>query len=371
VQITAAVAHQNGGPLVLESLELDEPRPDELLVRIVATGLCHTDLVMLDQMPLTWPTVFGHEGVGVVEKVGTAVSGFAVGDHVVLTGGSCGTCQNCLTGQPSFCSSFAAANMSAGRADGSWTHQQDGKPAFGQFFGQSSFATYALTSERNSVRIDSHLPLALMAPFGCGVLTGAGAVFNTLRVREGTSLAVFGAGAVGLSALMAARIAGCRTIVAVDVKPDRLRLAAELGADRVINAAETDVVEALSTIGGVDYAVEAAGNSVVMGQAIASLGPNGEAVLVGVALGQTVSFDPTVLQSRGLTVKGTLLAGRDGVPQELIPRLIEHWKAGQLPIERLVAHYDFADIATAVADARTGSAIKPVLHMQPRADGTS
>lgn len=369
MEIQAAVAHGNKQPLIIEPVDLAEPQADELLVRIVATGICGTDLGILAHAPLPWPAVLGHEGAGVVEKVGDAVSGFAVGDHVVLTTTSCGKCESCLRAQPSYCENFRAVNMSGGRrADGSCTIHQHGKPAFGAFLGQSSFAAYALATERNAIKVDKDLPLDVLAPFGCGVQTGAAAVLNTLNVQAGKSLAVFGAGAVGLSALMAARIAGCGPLIAVDTKPDRLALAKELGATRTINAAEEDVVKLLQAEGGVDYAVEATGVAPVMENAINALAIGGEAVLVGVAAGQKVTIDPTFLQSRGLTVKGTIMAGRNGVPALFVGTLIDFWKEGRLPVEKMIRHYDFAQINEAIEAAKDGSAVKPILRLPTGGD---
>jgi aryl-alcohol dehydrogenase len=363
MKIEAAVAHANRQPLVIETVDIDEPQAGEVLVRLVATGMCHTDLTILNHVPLPWPAVLGHEGAGIVEKVGGGVTQLKPGDHVVMTTTSCGKCGNCQQGQPSFCFNFRAVNMSGGRrADGSCTLHQHGKPAFGGFLGQSSFAAYVLATERNAIKIEKDLPLEVMAPFGCGIQTGAAAVLNTLKVRPGRSLAVFGAGAVGLSALMAARIAGCNPLIAIDTKPQRLALAQELGANVVINALETNAVDELQKRGGVDYSVEASGVPAVMENAIAALGANGAAVLVGVAPGQKVSFDPTVLQSRGLTIKGTIMAGRDGVPAQFVRQLIEFWRKGLLPVERLLRFYDFVDINQAIHDAHEGSAIKPILR---------
>ena len=362
--IEAAVAHGNKQPLALEEVELDAPRANEVLVRIVATGICNTDIGMLDHVPLPWPAVLGHEGAGIVESVGEAVAGIKPGDHVILTTTSCGKCANCQQGQPSFCLSFAALNMGGGRRrDGSCTHHQHGKSIFGSFLGQSSFATYALVTERAVIKIDKDLPLDVMAPFGCGIQTGAAAVLNTLKVEAGKSLAVFGAGAVGLSALMAAKIAGCGPIIAVDTKPERLALAMELGATRTINPLEEDAVKAIQATGGVDYSVEATGIATVMENAINALAFNGVAVLVGVAAGQKVSIDPSTLQGRGLTIKGTVMAGRDGVPAIFVRRLIDFWKEDKLPVEKLIRYYDFAQINEAIAASRDGSAVKPILRL--------
>lgn len=362
--INAAVAHGNRQPLALETVELDSPRAGEVLVRVVATGICNTDIGMIEHAQLPWPAVLGHEGAGVVEAVGEAITGLVPGDHVILTTTSCGKCANCQQGQPSFCRLFQPLNMSGGRRrDGSCTHQQHGKAIFGSFLGQSSFASYALVSERSAIKIDKDLPLEVMAPFGCGIQTGAGAVLNTLKAQPGKSLAVFGAGAVGLSALMAARIAGCGPIIAVDTQPERLALAKELGATQTINALEEDAVKLLQAAGGVDYAVEATGHAAVMENAINALGANGTAVLVGVAPGQKVAIDQTTLQSRGLTIKGTIMAGRDGVPALFVRTLIEFWKAGRLPVEKLIRTFDFADINAAIAASKDGSVVKPILRL--------
>jgi aryl-alcohol dehydrogenase len=363
MQIEAAVLHGNNQPLVLESVDISEPQANEILVRLVATGVCGTDLTVLKYAPLPWPGVLGHEGAGVVEKVGDQVTSVKPGDHVVLSTTSCGRCESCLQGEPSFCVNFAAVNMSGGRrADGTCTLHQHGKPIFGGFLGQSSFAAYVLATERNTIKVDNDLPLDLLAPFGCGIQTGAGAVLNTLKVEAGKSLAVFGAGAVGLSAVMAAKIAGCGPITVIDTNPERLALALEVGATRTINAAEEDGVAFLQQDGGVDYAVEATGVAAVMENAIKALGVNGQAVLVGVASGQKVSIDPTNLQSRGLTIKGTIMAGSDAVPALFVHKLIAFWKEGRLPVEKLIQFYDFANINDALEAARNGSAIKPVLR---------
>lgn len=361
--IDAAVAHGNHQPLALEQVEISEPQNNEVLVRIVATGICGTDLGVMDHVPLPWPAILGHEGAGVVEKVGPDVTGLAPGDHVILSTMSCGRCPSCQQGQPSFCFNFGAVNMSGGkRADGSCTLHRHGAPVFGGFLGQSSFAAYVLATDRNAIKIESDLPLDVMAPFGCGIQTGAGAVLNTLKVTPGKSIAVFGAGGVGLSAMMAAKIAGCGPIVAIDTNADRLDLARELGATRTINAREEDAVALLRADGGVDYAVEAAGNATVMENAIASLGVNGQAVLVGIASGTKVAFDPTFVQSRGIAIKGSLMAGHDAVPALFVRKLIEFWKQGRLPVEKMIRYYDFEQINEAIAAAKDGSAIKPVLR---------
>ena len=285
-----------------------------------------------------------------------------------MTTASCGQCQNCLEGQPSYCLSFRDINMSGGYcADGSCSHSQNDKPVFARFLGQSSFASHSLTTERSVIKIDKDLPLDLLAPLGCGIQTGAAAVLNTLKVRPGSSLVIFGAGAVGLSALMAAKISGCTTIIAVDRVDSRLTLAKELGATHVINAgSEENVVEKIAEFskGGADYAVEATGIPAVMSQAIQALGLNGVIAIVGVAGSEaTTSFSPTQVQTKRLTIKGSIMAGDNAVADVFIPQLIQYWQQGLFPFEKLVKHYEFENINDAIHDAHDGSAIKPILRL--------
>ena len=367
MQIRAALAHANDAELLIEDIELAEPGPGEVVVRVTATGMCHTDLNVLANAPLPWPAVLGHEGAGVVVKVGAGVAKVVEGDHVLMTTSSCGVCKSCQEGQPSYCVNFRAMNMSGGyRRDGSCSHSQHGKPVFARFLGQSSFASHVLAGERNLVKIATDLPLDVLAPLGCGIQTGAGAVLNTLRPRAGASFAVFGAGAVGLSALMAAKLAGCTTLIAVDKIASRLELARELGATHVVNAGDADAVDAIRALtgGGVDYVVEAVGAPAVMAQAIAALGIGGTVALVGVAGGNaSVSFNPMEVQNKGVTIKGSIMAGEHAVPDIFIPKLIEFWQRGLFPIEKLMKYYAFDQINQALHDAHDGSAIKPIMRM--------
>jgi aryl-alcohol dehydrogenase len=366
MKIEAALAFGPDRPLSIEPIEISAPAAGEVLVRVVASGLCHTDLTVMDIAPLPWPAVLGHEGAGVVEGVGAGVTKVKVGDHVVMTTASCGQCRQCTDGEPSYCTSFAALNMSGGhRADGSCTHSRNGQPVFAGFLGQSSFATYVIAGERSVVEVDKDLPLEKLAPLGCGIQTGAGAVLNTARPQPGSSLAVFGSGAVGLSALAAAKIAGCTLRIAVDKIAARLELARELGATHVVDASTANAVEAVREItgGGVDYAIEAAGHAAVMTQAVESLGQRGTAVLVGVAGDGAVCVQPGVLQGGGRSIKGSLMCGDHAVPDAFINTLIDAWRDGRLPFDRFVRFYPFADINRAIADARSGNAIKPILLM--------
>lgn len=367
MKIQAALAFTSNGRLSIEEIDLAEPGPGDILVRVVATGLCHTDLTVLANPQLPWPALFGHEGAGVVEKVGAGVSKVAPGDHVLMTTASCGKCPNCAAGNPSYCSNFRAMNMSGGRcADGTCTHNHNGKPVFARFLGQSSFASHVLAGERSVVRIDADLPLEVLAPLGCGIQTGAGAVLNTLRPQAGSSFVVFGAGGVGLSALMAAVIAGCSSLIAVDRVAARLELAKELGATHVIDAGSEDVLARIREItgGGADYVVEAVGAPKVMEQAIASLGLGGSVALVGMAGAESsVTFNPFLVQNQGQTIKGSIMSGDHSNPDNFIAQLIEYWKQGRLPVEKLLRFYEFKDINQAIHDAHDGSAIKPIIRM--------
>ncbi|HEX8594993.1 MAG TPA: NAD(P)-dependent alcohol dehydrogenase [Pseudomonas sp.] len=367
MNIQAALAFESNGPLRMETVEMADPGPHQIRVRLVATGLCHTDLNVLANPAMPWPVLFGHEGAGVVEQIGDQVSKVAVGDHVIMTTTSCGVCPSCVQGNPSYCARFRELNMSGGRTcDGGCSHQFDAKPVFAGFLGQSSFASHLLTGERNVIKVDADLPLDVLAPLGCGIQTGAGAVLNTLRPRPGSSLVVFGAGGVGLAALMAAAIAGCSQRIVVDKIPSRLALATELGATHVIDADSVDVLAAIRAItgGGADFCVEATGVPVVMEQAIAALGIGGSAALVGIAGAQAnVAFNPMELQSKNLKIQGSIMAGVGGIPDLFIPQLIGYWKAGLLPVEKMIRYYTFEEINQAIHDARAGSAIKPVLRL--------
>jgi len=366
VEIRAWVHRHADAPPRLESLSLDAPRPDELRVRLVACGICHTDLFAPQLVPL--PAVLGHEGAGIVEEAGAAVTSLRPGDRVVLTFGSCGRCIHCSDGAPAYCADGHALQFGGQRADGSATLRSAAGPVHGAFFQQSSFATHAIATERNAVRIPDGMPLELAAPLGCSVQTGAGAVLNTLSCREHSSLAVFGAGPVGLSAVMAARLAGCATIIAVDVLPARLALAREFGATHAVDAREGPVVDLVRSItgGGAEYSIETAGTEQSFRDAIDCLAKRGVCGLCTVPrLGEPVEFSPLSIL-KGRTVTGVLEGS--SVPEEFIPRLARLHLEGRLPYDRLVTAYDFAELPRALDDAAQCRVIKAVLRM-PAAAG--
>lgn len=362
LKITAAVIREKGKPFLLEQLELDDPRPDEILVRIAATGICHTDVTLRDN-PLALPVVLGHEGAGIVEKVGERVTKVKPGDHVVLSFVYCGHCANCRQGLPAYCTQSVMGTFGGVRSDGTTTLSKNGEKIHGNFFGQSSLAACALTYENNVVKVHPDAPLEMLGPLGCGIQTGAGAVINSLRVRAGSSIAIFGLGAVGLSAVMAAKIAGCSTIIGVDVKPNRLQLARELGATHIVSAMEVNPTAEIKKITGegADYALECAGHPKVLRQALESVRRPGVCGLIGGApMGTEVAFDMNSIMF-GRTIRG-ILEG-DSIPDIFIPQLVDLIMQGRFPLERLVTYYDFDQINQAVADSEEGRTIKPILKM--------
>ncbi len=367
MRITAAVTESKGAPFELQELDLGELRADEVLVKVAAAGICHTDLICRDQWyPVPLPAVLGHEGAGVVEQVGAGVTRVAPGDRVGMSFHSCGTCSTCSSGRPSYCHSFFEHNFGSSRpADGSSALSRDGAPIHAHFFGQSSFATHSVANERNVVRLDSEIPLEVAAPFGCGLQTGAGGVLNTLRAPAGSSLAVFGTGAVGLAAVLGGVIAGCTTIIGIDLNPARLELARELGATHVVNAGEQDAVETIRAItgAGVDFSIEATASPQVFRQALDCTAPTGVCGLIGApAFGTEVSLDMNTILVGGRTIRG--IVEGDSIPDQFLPRLVHLWEQGRFPVERMMTFYDFDRIEEAAHDAENGRVIKPVLRMQ-------
>lgn len=365
MEIKAAVVFETSGPFQIEKLSLSEPNDDEVLVRIVAVGICHTDLAGRDShLPIPPPpSVFGHEGAGIVEKVGARVTKVAPGDHVVLAWDYCGTCTSCKTGNELYCLNFFLHNFHGARPDGSITLHRGDQPIHGSFFCQSSFADFALANERNVVKVRDDVPLEILGPMGCGVMTGAGAVMNSLRPRPGASIAIFGVGPVGMSAILAAAVCGCSTVVAVDINAERLELAKGFGATHTINARSVDPVEAIRemTGGGVEFSLECVGNPAVLRQAVDVLPRLGVCGLLGVVPpGTEVGLDMDLLMN-GRTVKGIL--GGDAIADLFIPRLIELYRQGQFPFDRMITYYPFDEINQAVGDMEMGRVIKPVLRL--------
>jgi aryl-alcohol dehydrogenase len=363
-EIKAAVTRHKGGPFEIETLAMEEPRSDEVLVRIVATGMCHTDMVARDQLyddPL--PIVLGHEGAGVVHQVGSGVKKVVVGDHVVLTYMWCGHCKPCLHGDLTYCANFYALNFGGAREDGSIATHGDQGLIHDHFFGQSSFGTFALVHERNVIKVPENAPLEMLGPLGCGIQTGAGAVMNALKVNPGSSFTAFGGGAVGLSAVMAARVSGATTIIAVDVVSSRLKLAEEIGATHTVNSREADPVEAVRKItgGGADFTLEASGRPEVLRQAVDALASCGVCAIVGApALGTEASFDVNGVMTTGKTIRGVIEG--NSVPDLFIPSLVELYSQGRFPFDKLVKFYTLDQINQAAQDSEKGVTIKPIVR---------
>lgn len=362
----ALVTYEKNGPFVLDEIDLDPPQAGEVLVRIEACGLCHTDLLAKEKdddnpfkdIPL--PMVLGHEGAGVVVETGPGVDYCKVGDHVVLTYNSCGQCEGCCSGDTGTCDVFFKYNFTGIQMGGGTRLHKDGKPV-STFFGQSSFAHYAVTNQSNTVVVPKDVPLAMLGPLGCGIQAGSGAVLYRLHPTPGDSIAVFGCGSVGLSALLAAKAAGCTTIIAVDVHESRLELAKTLGATHTINGKACDTVEAVHKICsiGVRYAVETTGSGKVLSQSLYSLRPGGTTCVIGTG-SKEVTFEVEAIRGeRTITgiVEGTVN------PHIQIPRLVELYKNGLFPFDSFISYYDMADIHKAMEDTAKGTAIKAVIRM--------
>lgn len=361
MDIKAAVTHSQGEAFKLEKVKLAAPESDEIRVRIVAAGVCHTDVVARDLGIAPFPIVLGHEGSGVVDAVGASVSDLQVGDHVVMSFAHCGNCGHCLTGHPTVCDTFNELNFGGAMDDGSHRLAQDGE-ALATFFGQSSFATYAIAKSRNAVKVNPEVDLALLGPLGCGIQTGAGTVLNRLKPEFGSSIVIYGAGAVGLSVVMAAKIIGCQHIIAVDVHDSRLELAKALGATHVLSGKDVDVVTEIKKItdGGSHYAIETTGVPLVVKQSLNALRPLGTVAIVGITPEMSIDVHND-LMAEGKSMIGVIEG--DSIPRVFIPQLIAYYKAGQFPFDKLVKFYDFEDINQAFADSASGVTIKPVLRI--------
>jgi aryl-alcohol dehydrogenase len=368
IDAVAAIVNERGGQFALEPVLVGPLGADEVLVEIVACGICHTDLAVRDQRRSpSLPAVLGHEGAGIVRSIGAAVRSVRTNDRVVLSYLSCGECAECRGGRTASCAKLGPLCFAGCRADGSHAVcGRDGKQMSDRFFGQSSLATWAVANERNLVIVPSDLPLELMAPLGCGIQTGAGAVWNELGVTPGASFAVFGAGGVGLSALLAARVAKAGTIVAIDRVASRLELASQLGATHVIDASKVEDVPAVirSMIGdGVSFALDTTGAADVIGNAYRALRQRGTLGLVATASQmQTLVLPQLDLMTGCRRVMGIIEGG--GSAYEMIPRMLELYRAGHFAFDRLITFYDFENINQAVADCESGVAVKPVLHMR-------
>lgn len=361
---TAAVLARAGGPFELQAVTLGDLRPGEVLVRNLASGICHTDILAQTRVPL--PAVFGHEGAGVIEAVGPGVTRLKVGQRVVTSYPCCADCRACHDGAPYHCSHHMALAFSGCRLDGSTTMTRpDGGPVTGAFFQQSSFARHSIAQQQALVVVADAQSAELQAALACGVQTGAGAVLNTFQMGPTQAFAVFGVGAVGMSALMAAELCGVSPLVAIDVKPARLELARMLGATHVIDASTGEVARQLREISrrGFDFTLETSGVQQSLDDAILALATGGECgMVIAPRLGEAYPFSPSEIFTRAARLTGIIQGS--AVPQTFIPQLLDLHRQGRFPFERLIKSYPFEDINRAFADVAAGDVIKPVLRME-------
>lgn len=366
MDVQAALAYSAEAPFAIHTVRLDDPRPDEVLVRIRGVGVCHTDLVLKSGLaPFPFPAVLGHEGAGVVEAIGSAVSGFEIGDHVVMSFLSCGECRQCSNEEPAYCQQLTALNFSGARPDGSATLHDGDRPLGSHFFCQSSFATHALATARSLVKVPADLPLEILGPLGCGIQTGAGAVMRSLDLQADATLLIAGAGAVGLSAVMAARLRRCRRIIVIEPNASRRALALELGASDALDPASgTDLHEQILALepGGVDAALDTSGNEKALETLLMSLASQGVLGLLGSAAQDTrLPGSVNGLLSKGQSIRGIIEGDSD--PKVFIPELLTHYRAGNFPFDRMIKTYPFAEINRAVADHEAGVTVKAILTM--------
>ena len=367
MRITAAVTKAKGEPFVLEEVELDEPQNGEILVRIVASGICHTDEAVQHQfIPTPLPAVLGHEGAGIVEKVGPGVTEFKKGDRVGISYAFCNECSNCRKSRYFVCKSLNRINFGGIQPDGTTRlHTLDGQN-LSTFFGQSSFAEYAVVNQNHAVKIlDDDVDLAIVAPMGCGIQTGAGAVLNRLRPEFGSSIAVYGCGTVGMSAIMAAKIAGCQQIIAVGGNEKSLELAKELGATDTVNRKKVDdlvaEVKRVSLSGnGVNYSIDTTGVGNCVRQSLGFLDFDGTCVVVG-ATGDITFNVQNELMGDGKSLVGVIEG--DSISKLFLPKILDYYKKGMFPMDKLMKFYSFKDINEAQAASDRGECIKAVLRM--------
>jgi alcohol dehydrogenase len=351
-------------PLVIEELDLDPPGDGEVLVRIRAAGLCHSDLSTINgDRPRQMPMVLGHEAAGEVVETGPGVRDLEAGDHVIAVFvPSCGHCTPCQEGRPALCEPGAAANGAGTLISGETRLRHKGRPVH-HHVGVSAFAEHAVVSRNSLVRIDKSLPFEEAALFGCAVVTGAGAVINTAKVTAGSTAAVVGLGGVGLMSMLAARTAGCRRVIAIDMIEDKLRLAQQLGATHVLSAADPRIVENVTEIsgGGVDFAFEMASSVEALELAYRITRRGGTTVTASLPNpAHTAALPVTNFVAEERTLKGSYIGSC--VPGRDIPRFIALYQQGLLPVDRLMSErISFKDINEGFDRLAAGATVRQIL----------
>ena len=366
MKIKAAVCYEYGKPLVIDEIDLADPREEEVLVKMVGSGICATDNHSKNDGFGGWdhlPMVFGHEGSGIVEKVGPGVTDFNVGDAVVLSYPNCGECEPCKNGKVWYCD-HSLELIHGGKMAGGYSPLSKNGTPINNYFGTSTFATHAVSNIKNIAKIDPDVvatsDVAIFGPLACGLMTGSGTVLNDLKPEPGRSMLVYGAGAVGLSAIMAAKICGCTPIICVDIVEDRLDMAKEVGATHVINSKEVkDITAEVNKIcgGQADYCVEASGVESCVKSAYNSVKLDGNVAIVAVS--EHVSFDNFFFSMFGKTTSCVNMGNAN--PTLFIPKLIDWYKRGMFPFDKFIKFYSFDEINTAMDDLAKGKMIKAVL----------
>jgi S-(hydroxymethyl)glutathione dehydrogenase/alcohol dehydrogenase len=358
-KIRAAILYQPRTPLKIEEVDLEEPREGEVRVKIAAVGLCHTDLHAIQgDLPAPMPVVLGHEGAGIVDEVGSGVTTLQPGDHVILAPASCGRCRQCVTGMPVLCEVFRPLLFQGTLLGGQRRLKKNGKE-LNHFCLQSSFAEYAVVNQEGAIKIRHDAPLDKLTFLACGASTGIGSVINIARVGAGESVAIFGCGGLGLSAIMAAKLVGAGKIIGVDMLGNKLEAARDLGASHVINSSKEDAVARIIelTEGGADYSFEFVGDEDVVPQAVNAVRPGGKCIIAGATHG-TLKIEARALGSR------TLIGSRLGFirPAFDIPRYVGLYMEGNLPLDRLVTRtYSLNEINDAIDDLEKGKVLRGVI----------
>lgn len=365
----ALVTREVGKIGKIEEINIPEPKENDVIIKMVSVGICHTDHNAIDQdLPTQLPAVMGHEGAGVVEKVGAHVTEVKPGDKVVVGVPWCGECEPCLTGHPAQCERTFELSFLGAYNDGMRRlTDKDGKE-LSSFFAQGTFATYAISDIHNVVKLPDDVTmeeLAYMGPLACGQESGSGAVLNVLNVKAGSSIAIFGCGALGLAAIMAAKIGGCLNIIGIDVVDSRLALAKELGATHVINGKTTDAVAEIMKITGkgCEYSLDNTANVTCINQALDCLKAFGTAISMGTTGPNQIPVTPQTQLMVGQKSLVGVIQG-DVRPKEWIPKLVQWYKQGKFPFDRLIRFYDFTEeqVEQAFEDSKNGKTIKPVIR---------